>query len=110
MKSHTQHLRDFLGRDGDLVLVESDPEGDRRRYDVDGTLYDVETATVRNADTGELEQARQVAVVLPIDEHAVELDGANVCPTCGRVRARAHRRYNVTDAQHAAAVIEEHGV
>jgi len=111
MKSHPQHLAELLGLDrASLTLVESDPESGRRRYLADDlNTYDVEPFQ-RRGDDGELETALKVAVVLPIDEHAVGLDADGTCPTCGRPRARATRRHEVTGPEHLRQLLKEHAV
>lgn len=110
MKSHPQHLADLLELDrADLTLVESD--GDRRRY-IAGDLntYDVEPVNYRDPETRELKTRLRVAIVLPVDEAAAGLDADGTCPTCGRPRARATRRHEVTDRPHLAQLLKEHGV
>ena len=111
MKSHPQHLADLLdlARE-DLKLVESDAESGRRRYLAgDGNTYDVEPFQQRRGEDRELVTELRVAVVLPVDDQAAGLDSGGVCPTCGRARARATRRFAVADGEHLQQLLKEHG-
>jgi hypothetical protein len=106
---HADHLAKFLGvksrKSFEPELVEFDHETDRERYRVDGVTYDVETVNVR--ERGKQVARQRVYVVVPIDRGAVGLGADNVCPTCGRPRARAHRRFEVDDAGQARQLHEE---
>lgn len=108
-QSHARHLAQFLGLRkledvGDAT--DWDHETDRERYSVDGIVYDVETVQVRSG--GEVEPVQKVYIVVPVDADARDLGPDGVCPTCGRPRARAFRRYEAEDAGMGRRIHEEH--